>query len=482
MGLAALGIASGWGEPVLDEQQRQNIALFRFRVIAPLLEPDLDGEQRRRILADILTRAHALIDQEGTRTVSERSLRRWLAAWRKNQRLEDLAPRTRRDVGSVRAFGPEVLERAAALRREVPERSTERLIELMTDPDLTEHPTPAVARSTLARHLARAGLSRRELTAAPGGLRRFEKERPNLLWLGDGLDGPYLPDPRDEHKKRQTHLLAWIDDHSRFVPAAVWSWAEDLLLVLRSLRQALIACGLPSRVYIDRGPAYHARQFELICARLGVRTVFGKPGHKEGRGKIERFWGHVQSSFLPELRAHPAATLSELQALFDPWLQRYHHRLHSEIGETPAARWERYRPEIRLPDPIALGEAFLFSRTARVDKTALVQLHGNRYEVERLLAGQKKVELRYNPLDLAQVRVFFQGRRYPDARPLQLHRQTDPDIQIPPELTPSAPVADYLGALQDAYRQNRRSQLGGLRFAQRLLPPPEDGKGGDTRV
>lgn len=470
------------GKPQVDEQQRQNIALFRFRVIAPLLEPDLSGEQRRRIVADILSRSHALIDQEGSRTVSERSLRRWLQVWSRNKRLEDLAPKTRRDVGSLRAFGPEVLERAAALRREVPERSTERLVELLTDPDLTADPVPSVARSTLARHLTRAGVSRRALKAEPGGFRRFEKERPNLLWMGDGLDGPYLPDPRDDNKKRQSHLLAWIDDHSRFVPAALWTWAEDLLSVLRSLRQALIACGLPARVYVDRGPAYHARQFELICARLGIRTVFGKPGHKEGRGKIERFWGHVQSSFLPELRAHPAATLPELQSLFDPWLARYHQRTHSETGESPAARWERYRAAIRLPDPIALGEAFLFSRTARVDKTAVVQLCGNRYEVERVLAGQKQVELRYNPLDLAQVHVFFQGRRYPDARPLQLHRQTDPDIQIPPELTPAAPVSDYLGALQDAYRRQRRSQLGGLRFAQRLLNPPEDPKGGDARV
>jgi putative transposase len=467
----------------VDEQQRQNIALFRFRVIAPLLEPGLARQQRRRIVADILSRPHALVDQEGSRTVSARSLRRWLRAWSKNKRLEDLAPKVRRDAGTLRAFGPEVLERAAALRREVPERSTERLIELLTEPQLTADPVPSVARSTLARHLARAGLSRRTLQAEPGGFRRFEKERPNLLWIGDGMDGPYLPDPRDPGRKRQTHLLAWIDDHSRYVPAALWSWAETLLSVLHSFRRALVACSFPVRVYLDRGPAYHARQFELICARLGVRVVFGKPGHKEGRGKIERWWEHVQSSFLPELRVHPAATIEELQALFDPWLDRYHHRVHSETGEAPIVRWERHRSQLRFPDPIALTDAFLFSRTARVDKTAVVRVHGNRYEVDHLLAGQKQVELRYDPLDLSQVRIFFQGRRYADARPLQLHRQTDPEIEVPLEQQRApAPVSDYLGALQHAYQQQRRQQLGGLRFAQRLLPPKNPDKEGDADV
>jgi len=206
-----------------------------------------------------------------------------------------------------------------------------------------------------------------------------------------------------------------------------------------------------------------------------------KNWREEGRGKIERWWEHVQSSFLPELQVHPAATLEELQALFDPWLDRYHHRVHSETGEAPIARWERHRDQFRFPDPIALTDAFLFSRTAHVDKTAVVRLHGNRYEVERVLCGQR-VELRYDPLDLGQVRVFFQGRRYADARPLQLHRQTDPDIEVPLEQQRAAPVSDYLGSLQNAFREQRRQQLGGLRFAQRLLTPKDSDREGDADV
>lgn len=106
-------------------------------------------------------------------------------------------PRPRSDAGSLRAFSPEVLARAAGLRWEVPERSIERLIELLTNLALTTDPVPAeiLRRSTLARHPARADLSRRVLRAEPSGFRRFEKERPNLLWLSDGMDGPYLPDP-----------------------------------------------------------------------------------------------------------------------------------------------------------------------------------------------------------------------------------------------------------------------------------------------
>jgi hypothetical protein len=55
------------------------------------------------------------------------------------------------------------------------------------------------------------------------------------------------------------------------------------------------------------------------------------------------------------------------------------------------------RRPFALPEPGALAEAFRWSAYRTVTKTATVSLHGNRYQVEPHLAGQK-VELVFDPL------------------------------------------------------------------------------------
>ena len=65
-----------------------------------------------------------------------------------------------------------------------------------------------------------------------------------------------------------------------------------------------------------------------------------------GRGKIERLFRTVNDGFVVELAAadggpgRPLADLGELNRLFTAWVEQvYHHRIHSETGAAPLARW-----------------------------------------------------------------------------------------------------------------------------------------------
>jgi hypothetical protein len=61
----------------------------------------------------------------------------------------------------------------------------------------------------------------------------------------------------------------------------------------------------------------------------------------------------------------------------------YRRTVHSETGEAPAARWEKAtREERAVPEPGLLREAFLWSERRKADKTALVRMHGNAYQVD----------------------------------------------------------------------------------------------------
>jgi len=74
----------------------------------------------------------------------------------------------------------------------------------------------------------------------------------------------------------------------------------------------------------------------------------------------------------------------------------YHVREHSETGQPPLARWEAGGP-FPLPAAEDLAEAFRWSEWRTVSKTALVSLHGNRYQVDPALA-RRRVELAFDPL------------------------------------------------------------------------------------
>ena len=81
-----------------------------------------------------------------------------------------------------------------------------------------------------------------------------------------------------------------------------------------------------------------------------------------------------------------------MNRLFQAWLETaYHRAVHSETGEAPAARWEKATPQERaVPEPALLREAFLWSERRKADKTALVRLHGNVYQVDAWLAGRMR--------------------------------------------------------------------------------------------
>jgi len=67
---------------------------------------------------------------------------------------------------------------------------------------------------------------------------------------------------------------------------------------------------------------------------------------------------------------------------------------------------------------------------------------GNRYEVEPRLVG-KRVEVRYDPYDLAEIEVTSDGRHWPDVRSEQ-DTQSPPSSRFQAELDPTHRPLYYL--------------------------------------
>jgi putative transposase len=208
------------------------------------------------------------------------------------------------------------------------------------------------------------------------------------------------------------------------------------------------------------------------CAKLGIKLVHSQPGKPQGRGKIERFFRTVRAQFLVEISdaAAAAMSLAELNRLFTAWVETvYHVSVHTETGSAPLGRWMTGAP-FPVPSAATLAEAFLWSEYRTVTKTALVSLHGNRYQVDPALAG-RRVELVFDPFDLTELQVRAGGRNAGTATPYQISRHAHPKAR--PETTPGdqpRPTGiDYL-ALIDA--QHTRDLAGRVNYA--ALTDPDD--------
>jgi len=138
----------------------------------------------------------------------------------------------------------------------------------------------------------------------------------------------------------------------------------------------------------------------------------------------------------------------------------YHRRVHSETGQTPLERFLAAAAGAPTA-PVAearLIEAFRWSETRTVSKTATVSLFGNIYEVEPELAGFR-VQLVFDPHELAEIEVRCHDRLAGRAVPLEIRRHVHPRAQrTDPEKTQSTGI-DYLGLVSERRERGLRKRI-----------------------
>jgi putative transposase len=224
-----------------EKDQRQRLeqaraaALFRYSLIQEVISPHLTAAQRGRRVRELAAMPHPGPDGREVR-VSYQSINRWKRAYLGGG-FEALVPAPRQVTPRTPA---EVLELAAALKRENPERTAAQVQRILR---ATSGWAPSDR--TLQRLFGRLELNR------PGAgegqqqvFGRFEAARPNELWTGDALHGPHVAG-------RKTFLFCFIDDHSRAVMGARWAFHEDVVRLAAALRPALASKGVPESVYVD---------------------------------------------------------------------------------------------------------------------------------------------------------------------------------------------------------------------------------------
>ena len=258
---------------------------------------------------------------------------------------------------------------------------------------------------------------------------RREAERPNQIWQADHtqLD---LWAKRDDGQAARPWLTIIIDDHSRAIAGFAFSFdSPSALQTSLALRQAIwrkadthwIVFGIPDVLYTDNGSDFTSIHLEQVAADIKLRLIFSTPGHPRGRGRIERFFETVNQMFLCSLPGYighggvlgkPVLTLTELDRRFSEFLREYHVRPHGETKMPPQERWQQGGFVPRMADSLEQLDLLLLTvAKARKIQADGVRFQGMRY-IDPTLAAYvgESVVLRYDPRDMAEVRLFHRNK------------------------------------------------------------------------
>lgn len=445
------------------DEERLGEALFRYGIIAHVVQAGEERVQTAKIVLE-LTRQVWKDPSGQERRYSERTMYNWIRRYRE-EGLRGLLRKRRSDRGTMRAFSKETLDRLVELRKDQPHRSTPTLLDILRRERKEE---TGLARSTVNRHLDRVGQSRRRLGTLTQKVRTriLNITAPNQLWVADLHDGPKVIHPERQTPVR-SHLSASIDHFSRLVPFGAYYVRENLPILEDSVRRAVGRRGCPDRFYVDNARIYHSTQFKIACLRLGAKPpTHSKPYDKESRGVIERFFQTVKHDFETEVRAlGRIPTLAELNEYFQAWLEeKYHHRIHSETGQTPLERFAANGFVPRFADPDTLSECFRVRAIRLVDrKTATISINAKVYGVDPELRG-RKVDVLFDPFDPEYVVIYFRGERVQRALQKPHPKQEHVDRAT------HASQVDYLDILHNAHKRRLRKQAADLCYDDQPAP------------
>lgn len=260
-------------------------------------------------------------------------------------------------------------------------------------------------------------------------IHRRECKRSNQIWQADHtlLDCWVLDEAGNP---RRPWLTVILDDFSRAVCSyylsfeAPCSYRTALTLrqaIWRKADQRWLIAGIPDVFYTDNGSDFTSKHMEQVAADIKMRLIFSTKGMPRGRGKMERFFLTVNELFLCHQQGYiagkeqskAALSLPELGERFHDWVVGdYMARIHAGIKCTPNERWTKNAFLPRLPDSLEQLDLLLLT----VARARFVHPDGIRFQCLRYFSTTlaayvgEAVVIRYDPRDMAEIRVFYKNR------------------------------------------------------------------------
>lgn len=376
--------------------QKQQIALFRYGVIAPLetgtSDPTISNNEFFRRAA-----AKTYTGPDGKpKTVGASTIEKWHHSYKKHG-FDGLLPQSRKDEGVSRKLDQDLKTQIRFLKTEHPRMTAAEIHrQLLANGSIHIGQVSGSTIERFVRHLRSA-----EGMAENKDMRRYERPHINEVWYGDTCYGPYLSTP--EGKKR-VFFIALIDDASRFIVAADVFFNDSFENLMAVLKSAVSRSGRPKLLSFDNGSSYRNKQMELLAARIGSSVHYCEPFTPTSKSKIERWFLTLRMQYLASLDMRNFHSIEELRADFAAYVLRYNQTPHSSLGKmTPQDRFFSEPEKVRRLSQDDIEHCFLLEVERRVSPDSVIRIDNTDYEVHYRYAKQR-IRLRYSP-DMEKVFV-----------------------------------------------------------------------------
>ncbi|MDD3124056.1 MAG: DDE-type integrase/transposase/recombinase [Candidatus Izemoplasmatales bacterium] len=380
----------------MDEDLRQKIALFRFSLIAPILNNTFQNKTVKEYLQEICAKKYD--SPNGLKKeYTPATIKDWLRLY-KLKGIDGLYPRKRSDKGNTRILSKELKELILSLKKANPKRSAKSIYQEIIVKNFLK--PSEISLSTIQRYVKNIDLEDYECIK---DRRAFEFESPNDCWQSDISVGPYLTINGTKHK---TYIVAFLDDSSRLIVSCKAFEADNLVAVLKVFRDAIAKRGVPKKVFFDNGKVFRAGQMELICASLGCTLCFAEPYSPQSKGKIERWFQTLQKQWQHLLDTSSFNSINELNESLNQYVEsQYNSAYHSGIKGKPIDKFMSNIQNLKLLSEQDIKNTFLYRVIRKVKNDATVSIDKKLYEVPTTYIGSK-INIRYDPTNDAEAYIF----------------------------------------------------------------------------
>lgn len=203
--------------------------------------------------------------------ISERTFRRWKRAYARNGvaglQLQSTAPRRSRNRTAV-----QIAQRILRLKQRYPSWGARRIKHQFNIP---------VHWRTVHRIIKKNGMLIR-IKPKPLPCKRFQRRHVDSMWQGDTFQFRIRGTGR-------VYVTGFTDDCCRYRVRSKTYLHKDAPAAVDALRWALRNRRVPKQIYLDNGKQFIAKVFKAEAKKYGIKLIFGKPYHPQGRGKIESY-------------------------------------------------------------------------------------------------------------------------------------------------------------------------------------------------
>lgn len=373
-----------------------NISLFRFGIIAPLVNKTNEFKSINEYCSFIADKNHVFKGKE--LKISKSTVRNWYDLYNKYG-LKGLSDKTRSDCNVSRKLNNETVDRIIELREQFPNITGTKIYQILIKEFYIKK--SEVSLSTILRFLKKNDLKANQVCNVER--RAFEHEFANDSWQADTSHGPYLT---IDNKKYKTYLIMFIDDKSRLITGFDFFFNDNAVNMQKVFKDAINTYGIPKQLFVDNGSPYKNEQLSLICASLGTKLVHARPYSGASKGKIERSFRTIKDGWMRCFDWNNFDSLEDIKkSLLEYLYSEYNNKFHSSINDTPNSSWHKDYEKIRAMEIEEIDDIFLHRKKRKVRNDSTIQFENKYYEVPYKYIG-KTIEFRYDPHDLNFLFIF----------------------------------------------------------------------------